>query len=91
MSTLIEKIQSGACILDVRTTEEYDDDHYPGAINVPLDQLMLRMDEVGPHERSVVVYCLSGARSSYATRMLKASGYVDVVNAGGLEDMPGRE
>ncbi|MCK7479635.1 MAG: rhodanese-like domain-containing protein [Candidatus Moduliflexus flocculans] len=41
-----------------------------------------------PKDRSVIVYCASGARSAYAARILKASGYADVVNAGGLDDLP---
>ena len=36
----------------------------------------------------VIVYCASGARSAYAARILKNAGYKDVVNAGGLYDMP---
>ena len=38
---------------------------------------------------SVVLYCASGARSAMAARMLSASGFKKVVNAGGLYDMPG--
>jgi rhodanese-related sulfurtransferase len=37
----------------------------------------------------VVLYCASGGRSAMAARFLKQNGYADVVNAGGLGDMPG--
>ena len=36
----------------------------------------------------MVLYCASGARSGMAARVLKQAGYADVVNAGGLGDMP---
>jgi phage shock protein E len=36
----------------------------------------------------VVLYCASGARSGVAARILKQAGYAEVVNAGGLGDMP---
>jgi phage shock protein E len=35
-----------------------------------------------------VLYCASGARSAQAARMLKQAGFTEVVNAGGLDDMP---
>lgn len=88
--SLLDKIKNGALVLDVRSVDEYEDDHYPDALNIPLDQLQGRMAELGDKGRSIVVYCLSGARSAYAARILKASGFADVLNAGGIDDMPGR-
>lgn len=88
--SLIDKIKNGALVLDVRSVDEYEDDHYPDALNIPLDQLQGRMAELGNKDRAIVVYCLSGARSAYAARILKASGFADVLNAGGIDDMPGR-
>lgn len=82
-----EKIASGAFILDVRTLEEFDDEHYPEAICIPVNELPYRLAEI-PKDKSVIVYCASGARSAYAARILKSSGYADVVNAGGLDDLP---
>jgi rhodanese-related sulfurtransferase len=37
----------------------------------------------------VLLYDASGARGAYAAKVLRSAGYTDVVNAGGLEDMPG--
>lgn len=88
MSGIKEKILAGATVIDVRTVDEYEDEHYPGAKNIPVGLLPSRMDEIGPKDRPVVVYCASGARSAVAQAMLKAKGFVDVTNAGGLEDMP---
>jgi phage shock protein E len=84
---VLEKIKSGAKIIDVRTPEEFQDGAYPNAVNIPLSQLSQRISEI-PKDKPVVVYCLSGARSASAARTLKNAGYTDVINAGGLGDMP---
>jgi phage shock protein E len=89
MSGLLEKIKSGATIVDVRTSEEFQEEHYPNAINIPVDQLLARIGECGGKNNLLVLYCASGSRSAYAAKILKTSGYTDVVNAGGLYDMPG--
>ena len=75
-------------VVDVRTPEEFEDGAYPGAINIPLDELMVRFEELGDNAaREIVVYCASGARSAYAQRMLMQVGYVHVTNGGGLAAM----
>jgi|SRR5664279_2365738 len=85
---LVEKIKSGAKVVDVRSKAEFADGHYPKAANIPLDALQVRLAEFGPKDQCVIVYCASGGRSAMAARMLKAAGYADVINAGGLSDMP---
>jgi phage shock protein E len=89
MASLQEKIASGAKVVDVRTPEEFSEEHFPGAINISVEEVSQRMSEIGEKEHPVVVYCATGARSAYAARILNAAGYRDVVNAGGLYDMPG--
>jgi phage shock protein E len=89
MAGLVEKLKAGATIVDVRSTEEFEEEHYPNAINIPVEQMQFRIDEFGEKGKSIVVYCASGARSAYAARILKSVGYSDVMNAGGLYDMPG--
>jgi phage shock protein E len=78
----------GALILDVRTAGEYAGGHYPGATNIPVQKLAERIKELGATNRSIVVYCRSGARSAAAEKILRKAGFTDVVNAGGLRDMP---
>ena len=90
MFDLETKIKTGAKIIDVRTAEEFSEEHYPDALNIPVDQIRQRLNEVGDKNSPIVLYCASGSRSAFATRMLKSAGYTDVVNAGGLDDMPGR-
>jgi rhodanese-related sulfurtransferase len=88
MSTVEEKIANGARIIDVRTPAEFRDGSYPGAINIPLASLMARMNELEPKDAPVVLFCASGARSARGARLLKMAGFSDVINAGGLDDMP---
>jgi phage shock protein E len=87
-TTIKEKIASGARIVDVRTPGEFSDAAYPGAINIPLATLPARMHELEPLTVPIVLYCASGARSGQAMRLLRQNGFTDVVNAGGLDDMP---
>ena len=79
--------KNGRLIIDVRTPMEYEMGAYPGAVNIPLDDLMDRVEEVGDKDREIIVYCASGARSSYARRLLDQLGYSNVTNGGGLHDM----
>ena len=86
-SIVKQKIEGGAMIVDVRTPDEFRDGAYPGAKNIPLADLGRRMAEI-PKDKPVIVYCASGVRSSSAARAMKQAGFVDVVNAGGIGDMP---
>lgn len=88
MNPILAKIQSGAAVIDVRSPDEFSDGAYPGARNIPVNVLPHRIAEVGPKDKPVVVYCASGGRSAVAQQILKANGFADVTNAGGLEDMP---
>jgi phage shock protein E len=87
-STVKDKIAAGARVVDVRTPAEFADGAYPGAINIPLPALPARRHELEPKDKPIVLYCASGARSGQAMRFLKQNGFADVVNAGGLDDMP---
>lgn len=80
-------LAAGAQVVDVRSEDEFRDGAYPGALHIPLHELAVRMGEI-PRGRKVVLYCASGVRSATAARLLKQAGYAEVVNAGGLGDMP---
>jgi phage shock protein E len=76
-----------ASIVDVRTPEEFAQEHFPGAINIPLDQVPNRIDEFKAMKTPIIAYCRSGNRSGQAITILKQAGIVDITNGGGLEDM----
>ncbi len=87
-NSILEKIRAGARLVDVRTPDEFKDGSYDGAINIPLAALLARQEELGPKDRPIILFCASGARSGLGARLLKQAGFSEVINAGGLEDMP---
>lgn len=81
------KVTNEPLIVDVRTRGEFMTGAYPGAVNIELDQLATRANELGPNDRDITLYCASGARSAYGTRMLQQMGFTNVKNGGGLMQM----
>lgn len=76
-----------ATIVDVRSPEEFSDQHFPGAINIPLEDVAHRINEFKDLPRPVIAYCKSGNRSGMAVEILKQNGIVDAMNGGGLDEM----
>jgi len=68
-------------LLDVRTAQEFSAGHLPGAVNIPVDELRSRMNEL-THDRSIAAYCQVGQRGYLATRILRQAGF-SVANIGG--------
>lgn len=76
-------------ILDVRTQEEYDAGHIPGAILVPNETIVDKQPKLLPDlDAEILVYCRSGNRSAQAAKKLIAIGYTNVVDFGGIIDWP---
>ncbi|MCH4890093.1 CoA-disulfide reductase [Acidaminobacter sp. JC074] len=82
-----ETITSGPIVIDVRTEDEFSYGAYPGAVNIPLDELGYRISELGDKDRKIILYCATGARSAYAQRFLRQNGYKNSENGGGLARM----
>jgi NADPH-dependent 2,4-dienoyl-CoA reductase/sulfur reductase-like enzyme/rhodanese-related sulfurtransferase len=68
-------------LLDVRTVQEYAAGHIPGAVNIPVDELRVRLAEL-PRDRELAVYCQVGQRGYLATRILLQAGF-RAANIGG--------
>ena len=68
-------------LLDVRTPQEFDSGHIPGAVNSPVDELRSRLGEL-PRDRKIAAYCQVGQRGYLATRILQQKGY-SASNIGG--------
>lgn len=83
-----EKVAGGALIVDVRTPAEFVDGHVLAAKNYPLQSLSSQLSKL-PKDNDIIVYCLSGNRSSQAIMMLKQAGFTRVFNAGGYERVKG--
>jgi len=74
-------------IVDVRTRGEFISGAYPEALNIELDQLAYKAEELGDKSRDITLYCASGARSAYGVRILQQMGFTNVKNGGGLMHM----
>ena len=71
-------------LLDVREPHEWSAGHLAGATHIPMRQVPAQLAEI-PHDRDIVVYCRSGARSANVQQFLKANGITRVKNLiGGL-------
>lgn len=77
--------QEGYIILDVRTQEEYDEGHIPGAILIPNTEVEARAEEEMPDkDQLILVYCRSGRRSKLAAEVLVELGYTNIKEFGGI-------
>jgi len=74
-------------IVDVRTAQEFAGGAYPGAINIPLDEIQKHITKFGGYSREIIVYCASGARSAYGQQVLQQLGFTNVKNGGGIMQM----
>ena len=61
-------------VVDVRGPAEYEEGHFPGAMNISLDDLPEKMKDI-PHDKFVVVHCKTGIRGEMAYLLLKEKGY----------------
>lgn len=93
-------------LVDVRTQEEYDAGHIPGAGCMPVETIMDCLYDEALSERGldaianargmemaddasvIVLYCRTGARSATAAQYMEAIGYVNVYDAGGINEWP---
>ncbi len=80
----IENFQDGALILDVRTREEVMLGKYPGAVNIPLEELREHLNEL-PKDKTILTYCSAGLRGYIATRILVQNGFDAKNLSGGLQ------
>jgi len=68
-------------LLDVRTADEFAAGHLPAAVNISVDDLRSRLNEL-PRDRQIAAYCQVGQRGYIATRILRQAGF-DAANVSG--------
>ena len=77
-------------LLDVRTQEEYEDGHIPGAICIPNETIGSgEIAALPDKEQLILVYCRSGNRSKQAAEKLAGLGYTNVLEFGGINTWTG--
>jgi len=86
LHTYITEKKGNAIIIDVRTPREHEMGHIPGTdLLIPHTEIAKRISEIkaDPEKDTVIVYCRSGRRSTYAARILEAKGFKHVLNLRG--------
>ena len=81
--------ESEVIIVDVRTTEEFEEARIEGSILIPdfaIEQLAAEM--LPDKEATILIYCRTGRRSELASRILIEQGYQNVYDFGGIVDWP---
>lgn len=76
-----------AVIVDVRSPWEFDMEHLPCALNIPLEEIPGRVNEFKNMKTPVILYCRSGNRSGMALQLLKQNGLTDIFNGGSITDL----
>ena len=69
VETAVRHRKAGGIVIDVRSEREFQGEHIPEAINIPLGELKQRIGNVAPaKDRPVLLHCLSGGRSGIGCR-----------------------
>ena len=77
-------------VVDVRSLEEYNEGHIPGAIVIPNESIGTEQPKELPDlDQVILVYCRSGNRSRQASQKLYDMGYTNVYEFGGIKDWTG--
>ncbi len=76
-------------LIDVRTREEFAGGNVAGSINIPLNEVVEREDEIRDMKQPLVFCCLSGGRSGQATQYFKSRG-IECENGGGWMEVNNR-
>ena len=74
-------VNEGAFLVDVRSSGEFAEGNVKGSTNIPLNQVAENLDKFKGKEK-IVVFCLSGNRSSQAKTILEQNGFTNVTNGG---------
>ena len=72
-------------IIDVRTPGEFIMGNVKGSINIPLNEISSRIEEIKSIQGNIVLCCASGGRSGQATMFLQQNGLSNVYNGGGWQ------
>lgn len=73
-------------LVDVRTLEEFEENHIENAINIPVQEILYELEEtITDKEKKIFLICKSGRRSKIATILAQSKGYTNVFDIGGMQ------
>jgi rhodanese-related sulfurtransferase len=80
-------IDDGAIIIDVRSPAEFSAGNIENSINVPVGELINKLEYLKDKKQTIIVCCASGVRSGVAKQLLMAKSYQNVINGGGWSNL----
>ena len=85
-------VSEGAVVVDVRTPDEYNEDHIENAINIDSSEIKYVVKgKITDFETKIIVYCKSGRRSAESAKILTELGYKNVYDMGAISGCYGEE
>ena len=80
----------GHLLVDVRTKEEFEEKHLPGAILLPVEDIKDgRLERLPDKDQTILLYCRTGRRAEDAAAYLAKKGYTNIYEIGGIIDWKG--
>lgn len=80
-SAILQAMEKGAVIIDVRNPNEFRQGHIQGSKNIPVNEIRSKVEMIRKWNKPVITVCLSGGRSAAAKSVLSAAG-IEVYNGG---------
>jgi phage shock protein E len=72
-------------VVDVRTQDEWNRGHLEGSLHIEWQDILNLSSDINKDEK-IYLYCRSGNRSGKATKILEDAGYINVINAGSIQE-----
>lgn len=82
-------VENGAVIVDVRSNPEFRSGHIKGAVNIPVEQVKTKINDLKKMNKPVITCCKSGMRSGMAASILSSAG-LEVYNGGAWNILQGK-
>lgn len=80
------KIVPSSFIIDIRSSQSYNNNHIPGAINIPYEKLIVKPDAYLSFAKTYYIYCQKGISSKKVVSILNRMGYHTFHVEGGYEE-----
>ncbi len=84
IQTILKDVSKGGQLIDVRTAKEYAVSHIENATNLPLQDIQSNKIPAISKDKPIYLYCRTGNRSSQATRLLRSTGFRNIIDLGGM-------
>ncbi|MCL2433479.1 MAG: rhodanese-like domain-containing protein [Clostridia bacterium] len=88
-AAMLENQPGTTILLDVRSLEEYEQEHIEGAVLIPHGELAYRLDELPDKDATYIVFCAKGIRSKLACQVLLDAGYMALYDMESINEWTG--